>query len=113
VQFVALQRVALAPESRWYASLQLAAELHDPPATLAFRKTRRVIQKDRAPMIAGNNGEKDLDVLRRLRQFGLHPAVRVFENQATPGWAEQSLKRLVIRATDRPMLRLVIGSRTA
>ena len=65
-------------------------------------------------MTAGNNGEKDLDVLRRLRQFGLHPAVRVFENQASPGWAEQTLRRMVIRTADhRPMLRLVIGTRTA
>ena len=65
-------------------------------------------------MSAGNHGDKDTDVLRQLRQFGLHPAVRVFENQATYGWTQQSLKRLVMRATDhRPTLRLVIGSQTA
>lgn len=65
-------------------------------------------------MTSANNGNKDTDVLRRLRQFGLHPAVRVFQNEATSTWAEQSLMRLVKRATDhRPTLRLVIGSHTA
>ena len=65
-------------------------------------------------MSARDSGEKDTDVLHQLRQFGLHPAVRVFENGVAQSWAERSLKRLVQRSADhRPTLRLVIGNRTA
>ena len=65
-------------------------------------------------MSAGNHGDKDTDVLRQLRQLGLHPAVRVFENRAATSWAQESLKKLVSRAADhRGTLRLVIGNRTA
>jgi hypothetical protein len=65
-------------------------------------------------MSARNHGEKDTDVLHQLRKFGLHPAVRVFENRVAESWAQMSLKRLVVRTTDRQRtLRLVIGSRTA
>lgn len=94
--------------------MQLAAELHDPDEAIAIRKSVRETPQDRAAMSAGNHGDKDTDVLSKLRQLGLHPAVRVFENRATAGWAQESLKRLVSRAADhRGTLRLMIGNRTA
>jgi hypothetical protein len=64
-------------------------------------------------MSARDTGEKDTDVLHQLRQFGLHPAVRVFENGVAQSWAERSLMRVLRSADHRPTLRLVIGNRTA
>jgi hypothetical protein len=65
-------------------------------------------------MSARNHGERDANVLRHLRQFGLHPAVRVFENRVARNWTEEAIRRVVMRTADRRRtLRLVIGSRTA
>jgi len=65
-------------------------------------------------MISRNRGEKDTDVLRQLRQFGLHPAVRVFENRVARTWSQMSVNRTRVVVTDhRPLLRLVIGNQTA
>jgi hypothetical protein len=65
-------------------------------------------------MSARHEGPQDTDVLMRLRQFGLHPAVRVFECDRTRTWTKQSFMELVSKAADHaPMLRIVIGNRTA
>lgn len=65
-------------------------------------------------MSAGNSEQQDSNVLLQLRQLGLHPAVRVFEPDATRSWIRRSLSDLVREDSDRePFLRLVIGNRPA
>lgn len=63
-------------------------------------------------MSAGNEGQQDSNVLVQLRQLGLHPAVRVFEPDATRSWIKRSISEMMGEDGDQePFLRLVIGNR--
>jgi hypothetical protein len=65
-------------------------------------------------MSAGNEEQQDSNVLVQLRQLGLHPAVRVFEPDATRSWIRRSIADLVGEDGEHePFLRLVIGNRPA
>ena len=64
-------------------------------------------------MSAWDHGQGDTDVLRHLRQFGLHPAVRVFESKMASNWAQESIETILRSAEHPPILRLVFGTRTA
>jgi hypothetical protein len=65
-------------------------------------------------MSAGNEGQQDTNVLMQLRQLGLHPAVRVFEPDATRSWIKRSISDVMGEdGDDEPLLRLVINNRSA
>jgi hypothetical protein len=94
---------------------QLAVELHVPADGIAIRNAipGNTVQ-DKSNMSGRKEGQQDTNVLMQLRQLGLHPAVRVFEPDATRSWIKRPISDLMGEDGDHePLLRLVTNHRSA
>ena len=93
---------------------RLAVELHVPVRGLAIRKANPGHPLRTLRMSAGSEGHQDSNVLLRLRQLGLHPAVRVLEYDGTRSLIRRSIFDLLGDDGDHePLLRLITSSQTA